>query len=138
MLKLPGEPAYNRRSKKYSRGVYAGAPCFRIARAHPVAGTLRYNRAIVNRNRPFLSFFLALLLLLTQQAAIAHATVHGLERTHSQQEQPLPHEQHCDQCHACAELGSILPSTFALPLTPVQLTVPASLVALQPELPATP
>lgn len=73
-----------------------------------------------------LHLLFALLLLVAQQLAMAHALAHaGTATANSTQDQSLPGESYCDQCLAATAIGSAL--TAALPPLPANLFDHASI-----------
>ncbi|HUW25468.1 MAG TPA: hypothetical protein VMW07_02960 [Gallionella sp.] len=59
---------------------------------------------------PLLSGFLLIFaLLFVQVGGLAHGIAHTLEE--QSQDQSLPHDKHCDQCAAYAQIGSAIGSS---------------------------
>lgn len=57
----------------------------------------------------FLRSLLAVVLLFAQQGALTHGIAHTLAE--QSQEQPLPHDKHCDLCEAYAQIGGAIGSS---------------------------
>ncbi len=71
----------------------------------------------MKKRSPFLSFVVALLLLLSQQLAFAHGVTHLGEGQYRASRDQHPTEQvQCEQCLALAAIGSAIIATPNLPL----------------------
>ncbi len=62
------------------------------------------------RSSLFARLLLILALLSAQLGGLTHALAHAMERQAQGTDQSLPHDKHCDQCEAYAQIGSALAS----------------------------